>query len=342
MTESFVFGKLSAGEPVPAVRIVNRSGASAVILSYGAALQSLTVPNAHGGFTDVVLGYDSAEEYERNDSFLGATIGRFANRIGGASFSLGGKTYVLAKNDGLNHLHGGIRGFDKQLWTLEAAENSVVCTRISPDGEEGYPGTLNVRVCYTLDEKNTLTVSYDAVSDKDTLVNLTNHSYFNLSGKGDVLRHELRLNAERFLENDGGCLPTGTILSVENTAFDFQESKAIGRDLFAPEEQLKRGKGYDHNFILSGTHAARLLCSETGICMDVITDLPGVQLYTSNCLTSRRGKGGAEIGKFSGVCLETQLFPNAMNCWGFPSPVLRAGVSLHTETKYCFTKMGLN
>lgn len=337
MTELYVFGRTADGETVHAAKLKNACGMCLTVLEYGAAVQSLLVPNAAGGFTDVVLGYDTAEEYAKNDSYLGAVIGRFANRIGGASFSLGGKEYRLAKNDGENSLHGGNRGFDKRMWSLSCEANAIVCTRLSPDGEENYPGNLEVRVRYALDEENTLTIGYDAVSDADTVVNLTNHSYFNLDGGGTVLGHGLTIPAERFLENDGGCLPTGRILNVAGTPFDFREEKEIGRDIGEDHIQILNGKGYDHNFVLSGETAAVLYGAESGICMRVSTDLPGVQFYTSNCLTPRKGKGGAQYGKYSGVCLETQMFPNALRCRDFPSPILHAGEHLHSETRFAFS-----
>lgn len=333
---AFPFGLTAGGRSVTAYRLENTAGASLTVLDYGATIQSLCVPNGTGGFTDVVLGYDSMEEYEANDGYLGATIGRVGNRIGGAAFSLNGTVYSLAQNDGDNHLHGGIRGFDKQLWQVDARPEALVCSRLSPDGEEGYPGNLQVRVTFTLTEDNTLRIQYDAETDRDTLVNLTNHSYFNLNGGGTVLGHELLVNAERFTENDGGCLPTGKLLEVAGTPFDFRAPKAIGAEIGAGDEQLRRGSGYDHNYVLCGKRAAVLYSPDSRIEMTVETDLPGVQVYSGNCLTRRGGKGGQVIDRRDAVCLETQLFPNAMNCYGFPSPVLRAGAHLHSGTAFLF------
>ena len=334
---TFPFGALSDGREVTAARLETTAGASVTVLDYGASVQALCVPDRDGALRDVVLGYDSAAEYEKNDAYLGATIGRVGNRIGGAVFSLNGVTYPLAKNDGENHLHGGQRGFDKQFWKLDAAEDRIVCTRVSPDGEEGYPGALHVSVCFTLTEDNALRIRYDADTDKDTLVNLTNHSYFNLSGGGSVLGHRLRVNAERFCEGDAGCLPTGTLLDVAGTPFDFRQEKALGDDIGAGDVQLQRAGGYDHNFCLSGRQAAVLYSPDTGIEMRVETDLPGMQVYTGNFLTKRNGKGGSVIDWRGAVCLETQLYPNALACYGFPSPVLRAGQHLRSETAYCFS-----
>ena len=331
-----VFGPLTDGRAVTAATLKNGSGASLTVLDYGATVQSLFIPNRDGGLTDVVLGYDSAVEYETNGDYLGATIGRVGNRIANAEFSLNGKIYRLAKNDGENHLHGGRKGFDSRFWKMAAQGDSLLCWRTSPDGEEGYPGTLEVRVCFTLTEDNRLRIVYDADTDADTLVNLTNHSYFNLNGSGSVLGHGLQLFAERFAENGKGCLPTGKLLWVENTPFDFRTEKTIGAEIGAEDEQLKLAGGYDHNYVLCGKKAAVLYGPETGIEMTVETDLPGMQLYSGNFLTDRKGKNGSTIHRRDAACFETQLYPNAMNCYGFPSPVLRAGAHLHSETDYSF------
>lgn len=337
MTEEFIFGKLSDGTPVRAAKLCNKNGMCLTVLDYGATVQSLIVPNAAGKPIDVVLGYESAQEYEENDAYLGAVVGRVGNRIGGAVFSLGGKTYTLAKNDGANTLHGGTRGFDKRIWDLCCGENEIVLHRVSPDGEEGYPGNLDVQVRYALGEDNVLTIAYTATSDADTVVNLTNHSYFNLDGGGSVLNHKLTIGAERFLENDNGCLPTGKFLSVAGTPFDFREEKVIGRDICQENEQLRCGSGYDHNYVLSGGTAAILRGAESGLCMRVTTDLPGMQFYSGNFLTPRRGKGGQQIDYRYGICLETQLFPNGLQFWGFPSPILHAGEQMYSETSFAFT-----
>lgn len=330
------FGHTAAGEAVTAYTLKNADGMAVTVLDYGATVQAICVPDDRGGLTDVALGYDTIEEYERNGDYLGATIGRVGNRIAGARFSLNGVEHVLAQNDGANHLHGGLKAFDKVMWKVQTRENAVVCSYLSPDGEEGYPGNLQVTVAFILTDDNALHIVYDAVSDKDTLVNMTNHTYFNLNGGGSALGHELQIFAERFCENDAGCLPTGKILDVEGTPYDFRESKPVGRDIEADYEQLRLGKGYDNNFVLAGRKAAVLYSAGSGVEMTVETDLPGVQLYTAGSLTERRGKGGTPIVNRGAVCLETQLYPNGMNCWGFPSPVLRAGVPMHTETVYRF------
>ncbi|MBR4473049.1 MAG: galactose mutarotase [Oscillospiraceae bacterium] len=330
------FGRLSDGRPVTAACLTNRAGTSVIVLDYGATIQSLRVPAKDGTLVDVVLGYDSAEEYERSGDYLGATIGRVANRIGGAAFSLNGRRYELAKNDGENHLHGGFCGFDKRFWRMAAQGDSLLCWRTSPDGEENYPGNLEIRVLFSLSEDNRLSISYDADTDADTPLNMTNHSYFNLNGSGSILSHCLQLFAERFCENDAGCLPTGRLLPVEGTAFDFRREKEISADINADDEQLVLAGGYDHNYVLAGRKAAVVCGDRTGIELTVETDLPGVQLYTANMLGERIGKGGRTFGPREAFCLETQLFPNAMNCWGFPSPILHAGEHMHSETVYSF------
>ena len=333
---SFAFGQTAEGRPVTAWRVEN-GGMTLTALDYGAAIQSLRVPDRSGRAVDVVLGYDTVAEYEKNDGYLGATIGRVGNRIGGAAFTLNGKVYTLARNNGANHLHGGSRGFDKYLWDVTPEGEDTLCfSRLSPDGEEGYPGNLQVCVRMTL-SGGALTLRYDADTDQDTVVSLTNHSYFNLNGGGTVLHHTLRLSAEKFTENDEGCLPTGALPAVEGTPFDFRAAKELGRDIDEDCEQLRNGLGYDHNYVLTGARdAAELYSAESGIRMTVHTTLPGVQVYSANQLTRRRGKGGAVYDRRYALCLETQLYPNAMRCYGFPSPVLRAGQHLHTETVYDF------
>lgn len=331
------FGVTRRGEAVTAWQLSNHTGASVTVLDYGATVQSLCVPDRAGRLTDVVLGYDTASAYETNDGFLGATVGRMCNRIGGAAFSINGKTYPLAQNDGANHLHGGRRGFDKYLWQVEPGEGSLRFSRVSPDGEEGYPGRAAVSVTFRLTEENRLVIAYDAVSDEDTVMNLTNHSYFNLNGGGSILAHRLQVFAARLTENDGASVPTGRFLEVEGTPFDFRRPKAIGRDIGSDHPQMQRGHGYDHNFVLSGPQAAVLYSEESGIVLRVFTTLPGMQVYTANYLSERVGKGGRLMRPRDAVCLETQLFPDGMAHYGFPSPVLRAGEQLHTETHFAFS-----
>ena len=320
-----------------AFTVRNQNGASLTVLDYGATIQSLCVPDREGNLVDVVLGYDTEEEYKQNGGYLGGAIGRVGNRIGGSAFSLNGKQYRLARNDGENHLHGGANGFDKRYWTVHTESSSIVCSRLSPDGEEGYPGNLCVQIRYTLTEDNRLVIEYDADTDADTPVNLTNHSYFNLNGGGTALHHRLQLFAERITANGPGCLPTGELRRVEGTPFDFRQEKEIGAEIDADDEQLKLVNGYDINYVLSGEKAAVVTGDQSGIVMTVRTDMPGMQFYTANWLSERPGKNGGTLSPRDAVCFETQLFPNAMNCYGFPSPILRAGQHLHSETSYEFT-----
>ena len=334
------FGTTKDGKTVTAFTIENDGGMRAEILDYGCTVRSLLVPDCMGRTVDVVLGYNTVAEYEENGGYLGAVVGRVGNRIGGGRFSLGGKEYTLAVNDRGNHLHGGLCGFDKRMWQGKRNGDELVFSLFSPDGEEGYPGNLSATVRYRLDENNTLRITYDAVSDRDTPVNLTNHAYFNLAGGGTVLGHELQIPADRFLEADENCLPTGRMMPVGDTPFDFRESKEIGRDISEDCEQLRRGNGYDHNFCLAGKGewklAAVLFCRETGIRMTCMTTQPGVQFYSANGLSEREGKKG-RMGVRQGICLETQVWPDAIHHADFPSCVLRAGEELHTQTAYQFS-----
>ena len=331
------FGLTKRGEAVTAYELVNKNGASAVVLDYGATVQALRVPDRTGAPVDVVLGYDTVAEYETHGGYVGATIGRVGNRIGGARFSICGRTYELAANDGENCLHGGARGFDKYVWAAEAADGALVFSRTSPDGEEGFPGTLKVSVTFTLTDDNALRIEYDAETDALTPVSLTNHSYFNLNGGGDVLDHVLRLNADRFLEAAPDCLPTGRLQDVGGTPFDFRGGRVLGEALAVENEQTALFGGFDHNFVLCGPEAAEVYAPMTGIVMSMRTTLPGAQLYTANSLDARAGKGGAPMGPHSALCLETQVFPDGLNHYGFPSPLLHPGEHLHTETVYAFS-----
>ena len=250
------FGQTSQGQPVRSYSLENKNGARAVLIDYGASLQSLCFKDRRGEPVDLVQGFDSVEGYENQDAYIGATIGRVANRIGGSRFSLGGKEYRLYPNDGENHLHGGKKGFDKFVWQSDTGEDFVRFSRLSPHGEEGYPGNLRVSVTYTLTGSDELRIAYEAISDADTVLSLTNHSYFNLDGGGSVLDQQLMINAQRYLELGPGLIPTGRALPVADTPFDFTTMKAIGRDIAADDPQPRPGGGYDHNFILPGPPAA--------------------------------------------------------------------------------------
>ena len=333
------FGKTARGENVTLFEI-GTPELTACVLDYGATVQALLVMDKNGKPVDVVLGHDTIEGYETHDGYLGACVGRVANRIGGAEFTLNGKMYPLAKNDGQNHLHGGLRGFDKYVWDAEILEDGVKFSRVSPDMEEGYPGNLAVSVTYRV-ENGAFTITYDAKSDRDTLCNLTNHSYFNLNGGGSALSHVLQINTDQFLENSNQCMPTGKILSVDGTPFDFRAPKPVGQDIGANDQQLQNCGGYDHNFCLPDTgdlyEAAVLSSPKSGITMKTLTTMPGVQLYTANFLGPWEGKGGAMYDKRGAVCLETQFYPNAMRCEGFRKPILKAGETYHQTTVYAFS-----
>ena len=342
ITQKF-FGKLSDGREVFQYTISNPS-ASVSILNLGGIIQSLCVTDKDGKMTDVVLGYDTTEQCEENRGcYFGALIGRFGNRIGGASFTLNGKEYPLYANDGPNHLHGGKDGFNWKLWDVEQqGEDTLRLNLFSADGEEGYPGNLTVTVWYTLDG-SALKIHYQAVSDADTVINLTNHAYFNLAGEGNgnIEDHLLRLNAQGYTAVDNNGLTIEKIIPVEGTPFDFRVAKPIGQDIGADDEQLHNGAGYDHNFVLDSSpelkEVASAICSRTGIQMTVLTTQPGVQLYTGNMIAPHTGKNGHSYGKRSGFCLETQHFPNSMACTSFASPVLKAGETYDQQTIYYFS-----
>ncbi len=335
MVTKTAFGSCGAGA-VTCVLLRDETGAEAEFLTLGAALRALRVPDRDGAPRDVVLGYDTAEAYFRHDGCLGGTIGRCANRIGGASFSLDGQTFLLSANEGPNQLHGGWEGFHKKLWDLASAgEDTVVFTRTSPHGEEGYPGTLRAEVAYTL-RGGVLTAVYRAVSDRDTVVNLTNHAYFNLAGHaaGTVAGHVLTLHADRYTPCGAGNVPTGALSPVDGTPLDLRRGAVLGERLADPF--LEGAQGYDHNFVLNGGAAAELWCPGTGVALELTTSLPGVQLYTAGSLAPRPGKDGASYGPGCAVCLETQHFPDAVHHENFPSPVLRAGQVYRETTSWRF------
>lgn len=338
------FGTSPEGIYVYLYTIENSKGMKAEVLNYGGIIVSLYVPDKDGKFTDVVLGCDDLENYYKCP-FFGAIIGRHANRIEKAVFELNGREYRLAKNDGNNHLHGGIKGFDKVVWDVqEHTGNSIRMHYLSHDGEEGYPGNLDVTVTYTITEDNGLLIDYKARSDADTVVNLTNHSYFNLSGHdhGSILKHQVKINADKFTVNNEECIPTGEIISVDGTPLDFREFRPVESGIDADNIHIKCGCGYDHNFVLNVSGKEPELAAEvydplSGRRMKVYTTKPGVQFYSGNHLKGDVvGKGGVRYQKRSGLCLETQYFPNAMKHKHFPSPVLKAGELYHHITIYKF------
>jgi aldose 1-epimerase len=331
------FGVLPDGTKVACWTITSDAGLQAEVMDYGATIRCIRVPDRDGRLTDVVLGYDTLEGYVGNRGFFGATIGRFANRIGGAEFELNGRRYPLAKNNGQNHLHGGTAGFDKRVFHAEPEADGVSFRYISPDGEEGYPGKLAVSVKIGW-QGNGLHLQYRAESDSDTILNLTNHSYFNLDGRGDVQKQFLTLSADFFTPNDKACLPTGEIVPVDGTAMDFRMPKAIGQDADRDESFVGFSGGYDANFVLTGRNPAAVASShESGIVMRVITDQPGIQLYTANNMVPRAGKGGAIYGHRAAFCLETQHFPDCIHHADWPSCILRKGEVFHSTTIYEFS-----
>lgn len=343
------FGTTKDGEKVRSFTLANKNGVEARIITYGAILASLRVPDNTGAIDDVVLGYDTLAGYCADRTYQGAIVGRCAGRISGAAFTLRGKRYPLAANHGAHHIHGGIRGFDKVVWKVDerAGElgRSVTLRHRSPDGDEGYPGTLDVRLAYTLSDENDLFIEYAASTDKPTVVNLTNHAYFNLAGtgKGDVLGHELYVDADEFLPIDRDLIPTGKRLPVKGTPMDFTTPVQIGTRIDADDGQIRLAGGYDQNWILNPSKkdlriAAVLHHRPTGRFMGVFTTEPGLQVYTGNFMDgSAVGKGGKPLGYREGLCLETQHFPDAPNRPEFPSIVLKPGRELQSTTVYRFT-----
>ena len=349
-TKKSPFGKTPDGEAVDVYTLTNKNGAEVEITNYGGSVVSVKVPDRDGKLGDVVLGFDSVDGYVNNTSYLGALIGRYGNRIGHAQFKLDGKTYTLAKNNGENTLHGGTKGFNKAVWTAKEIPakdgQALELTYLSKDGEEGFPGNLDVRVIYTLTDSNALKIEYSATTDKDTVVNLTNHSYFNLGGprSGDILGHVIMIEADKLTPVDSGLIPTGELRNVAGTPFDFRRPTPIGERINSDEEQIKLGGGYDHNFVLRRkpgdpiSLAARVVEPKTGRVMEVWTMEPGVQFYTGNFLDgSLHGKGGIAYTKRSAFCLETQHFPDSPNKPEFPSTELKPGQRYHTTTIYKFS-----
>jgi aldose 1-epimerase len=344
------FGKTEAGEPVDLYTLTNKGGMDATITNFGGIVVSLKAPDRNGQMEDVVLGYDKLDGYLTNKAFLGALIGRYGNRIAHGQFKLGGTTYNVPKNDGENSLHGGTTGFNKRLWTAKDVSGphgqALQLTYLSKDGEEGYPGKLSVKVVYTLTDQNELQIDYSATTDKETVVNLTNHSYFNLAGQGngDILEHQLTLRADRFTPVDATLIPTGELRPVNGTPFDFSKPTAIGSRINQDDEQLKFGKGYDHNWVLSGgkggvTLAAQAYDPKSGRVLEVLTDQPGIQFYSGNFLDgSITGKGGKVYNHRYAFCLETQHFPDSPNHPSFPSTTLKPGQRYHTITIFKFSK----
>ena len=340
------FGAMSDGSQVDVYILRNANGVEVKAITYGGIITSLKTPDRTGASADIVLGFDSIDGYLKDHPFFGAIIGRYGNRIGQARFSLDGRDYKLAANNGPNHLHGGRKGFDKVLWAAQPVswKNAVTFSRTSPDGEEGYPGALSVQVTYQLTDKNELIVEYQATTDKATPVNLTQHSYFNLAGAGagDILGHELTINADRYTPVDTTLIPTGELAPVEGTPFDFRKPTAIGARINDPHAQLKNGQGYDHNWVLNraGTgpqSAARVYEPKTGRTLEVSTTEPGIQFYAGNFLDGTLiGKGGHVYRHRTGFCLETQHYPDSPNKPAFPTTILKPGETYRSTTVFTF------
>jgi aldose 1-epimerase len=341
------FGQLADGRAVEIFTLTS-SGMEVRTMPYGAAIVSVRVPDRDGAPADVVLGFDALADYVTKNRYFGVVVGRYGNRIAKGRFTLDGRTYQLATNNGPNHLHGGVKGYDTVLWQAEPFERDgragVVYRHTSPDGDEGYPGTLNVRVTYTIGAASDLTIEYEATTDKPTPVNLTQHSYFNLTGggRGDILGHRLTIDADRFTPVDATLIPTGALAPVDGTPFDFRRPTTIGARIGADHEQLRFGSGYDHNWVINRrvpglVHAARVVDPGSGRTLDVSTTEPGVQFYSGNFLDGAvTGKSGQVYNKRYGLCLETQHFPDSPNQPDFPSTILRPGVRYQSKTVFAF------
>jgi aldose 1-epimerase len=348
------WGNAPDGTPVELYSFGNEGGVALRVSNYGGIIVSLHAPDRDGRLDDVVLGHDDVASYARSDAYFGALVGRVGNRIASGRFTLDGETYQLATNDGGNHLHGGVRGFDKVTWKAEPFRRpggaGLVLAYTSEDGEEGYPGRLDARVTYTLTPLDELMVEYEATADRATLVNLTQHSYFNLAGagRGDILEHELTIHASRYTPVDATLIPTGELAPVAGTPFDFRSPTPVGAHIDGPHAQLRYGSGYDHNWVLDRpddatstgrplAHAARLAEPTTGRVLDVHTTEPGLQLYSGNFLDgTMTGKEGRTYARRGGLCLETQHFPDSPNHPRFPSIELRPGRTYRSRTVFAF------
>lgn len=334
ITKNF-FGKTSDGRAVDIYELKNSAGTTAKIITYGGRVQSFIFNGV-----DVVLGYDTIAGYEKDAAYIGALVGRCANRIGGAKFELGGKIYEIDKNDaGKNHLHGGFNGFEKKIWSAEVVGESLKLTVESPDGEGGYPGNLKATVIYTLTEENALEISYSATSDADTLCNMTNHSYFNLDGGGDILSQKIQIFADSYTWANAESVPDGRILPVENTPMDLREVHKIGEHIDDDFDELNFGHGYDHNFCVGKLGEMKKVAfaesSDGKIKLEVFTTMPGLQFYAGNWLSGNpAGKNGAAILNRTGFALESQFYPNAINLKNFDKPILKAGETFKSKTIY--------
>src|SRR6266849_3300227 len=346
------FGKTTGGEQIELYWLSNKKGMEVSITNFGATVVTLKVPDRGGKAADIVLGYETLDGYEKGTAYFGATVGRYGNRIAGGKFSLDGKTYTLPKNNGENTLHGGIVGFNKKVWKAREiaskAGESLEMTYLSADGEEGFPGNLSAKVVFTLPaERNELKIDYTATTDKDTVLNLTNHSYFNLAGEGngDILDHVLMLHAKQFTPVDKTLIPTGELRDVAGTPLDFTTATSIGKRISENYEQLVFGKGYDHNWVLARAEGEKGLTLATeaydpksGRKLEVLTTEPGVQFYSGNFLDgSAKGKGNKTYGQRAAFCLETQHFPDSPNHPNFPGTLLKPNSVFHSQTVFRFS-----
>ncbi|MFN8443128.1 MAG: aldose epimerase family protein [Caldilineaceae bacterium] len=340
------FGKTQDGTPVDLYTLSNDNGMTVKITNYGGIITHILTPDKNGNAGDVTHGFDTLDEYLAFNPFFGALCGRYANRIGDAKFKIGRKEYTLAQNNGKNHLHGGLVGFDKKVWDARGFRTpssvGVKLTYLSKDGEEGYPGNLSVTVTYSLSNQNALKIDYFATTDAPTVLNLTNHAYFNLAGTGDILGHVMMLNADSYTPTDAGQIPTGKIASVAGTPLDFRTPIPIGARIETESEDLKYGMGYDHNWVVNGKPgqlrlAAVVTETTTGRKMEVLTTQPGIQLYTGNVLDGRAKGKGQTYGRRSAFCLETQHFPDSPNQPKFPSTLLKPGEFYNETTVYRFS-----
>lgn len=342
--EKRAFGRSLRGEDAALYSFTNKNSVVMEVTDFGATLVALLVPDKEGNPVDVVLGCDSPAAYEQAaGTFFGATVGRNANRIGKAAFTLNGKEYKLDVNNGENNLHSGLDFYSYRVWNVkETGENFITFQLHSPDGDQGYPGAVTIEVTYTLTDENEVKIAYYAVPEADTILNMTNHSYFNLDGhdSGNILEQEVWLDADAFTPTDAALIPTGEILPVEGTPMDFRVKKSVGRDIEAEFEALILGKGYDHNWALNNggkfAKVAELSAAGTGITMEVYTDLPGIQIYTGNFIVEEQGKGGVIYKHRQGMCFETQYFPDAIHHENFEGPVCVAGEVYKTTTVYKF------
>ncbi len=340
------YGTLKDSTPVNQVTLTNSHGIAIDVISYGGIITRIATPDSKGTMGNIVLAMDSLEDYVAANPYFGAIIGRYGNRIANGRFTLNGTEYQLATNDGDNHLHGGVEGFDKKVWKMapftSANSAGVALTLVSPDGDQGYPGTLTTTVTYTLTNDNALDIHFAATTDKPTIVNMTQHSYFNLAGEGEILGHELHIPAEKFTPVDSGLIPTGELRSVAGTPFDFRRPKSIGKDIQSENEQLERGLGYDHNFVLkmqpddSLIEAATVFDPQSGRQLSVLTQEPAVQFYSGNFLDGSTSQNGKPHQYRSGFCLEPQHHPDSPNQSEFPSTVLMPGELYSTRIVYQF------